>query len=54
MNGGSGAVDNECAVAGEGIAAINGGESEGGAVTCGVLDGAAVESEGGGGLVVEV
>ena len=54
MNGWSGAVDDECAAAGEGITAVNGGESESGVVACGVLDGAAVEGEGGGGFVVEI
>ena len=53
-NGWRGGVDNECAVAGEGIAAVNGGEFECGVVACGVFDGAAVERERGGGLVVEI
>ena len=42
------------AVTGEGITAVNGGESESGVVASGVLDGAAVEGEGGGGFVVEI
>ena len=54
MDCGSGAIDDKVAVAGEGITAVNGGESESGVVASGVLDGAAVESEGGGGLVVEI
>ena len=54
MNGWRGAVDNECAVAGEGIAAGQCGECEGGAVACSVFDSAAVEGKGGGGFVVEI
>ena len=54
MDCGSGAIDDECAAAGEGITAVNGGESESGVVASGVLDGAAVEGEGGGGFVVEI
>ena len=49
-----GGVDDEGAVAGEGIAAVDGREREGGVVACGVFDGGAVEGEGGGGFVVEV
>ena len=54
MNGWRCGVDDEGAVAGEGIAAGKCGECEGGVIASGVLDGGAVESERGGGFVVEV
>ena len=46
--------DNDVFVSGEGITAGECREREGGVIACSVLDGAAVEGEGGGGLVVEV
>ena len=48
-----GGVDDEGAVGSEGLAAVDGWEGEGCVVADVVLDGAAVEGEGGGGLVVE-
>ena len=47
-------VDDESTVGGEGLTAVACRECEGGVVACGVLDGGAVEGEGGGGFVVEV
>ena len=46
-------IDDEGAVGGEGIAAVDGREGEGGAIACGVCDGGAVEDERCGGFVVE-
>ena len=41
-------------IASEGITAVECREREGGVIACGVLDGAAVESERGSGLVIEI
>ena len=54
MNGGRDGVDDEGTGASEGIAAGEGGEAECSVVTGAVLDGGAVEGEGGGGPVVEI